>query len=194
MHYYLFFVPPVCLLAAAPVARALERMPWLWAAIVLPAAGFLVFARWNDAYLQVPAREIELPRQVGTFLREATPPEARVFVWGNSPEINFYARRRLGSRFLFTNYQVGKIWGTPSDRDGATDTDRYVVPESWPLLLHDLDTRPPEVFVDAAAGRLRDFRNHPAPLYPPLRAFLARCYDRWQSIDDVVLYRRTRCS
>jgi hypothetical protein len=193
MHYYLLLVPPICVLAAAPTARWLSSHRWTLFFVVAPVVFFLGFARYNDWFLDVTPRERDLPRAVGEWIRGQTPPSARLQVWGNSPEIYFHAQRRMGSRFLFTNYQCGKIWGTASDEEGAAGTERHIVPESWPLLMGDLEAHPPDVLVDAAAGGLRHFAGHGIERYPQLEAFVERCYRPWTNLEGVQLYRRAAC-
>jgi hypothetical protein len=198
-HYFILLLPPLCVLAAPPLyglvrsgARSTGARLALAALIAAPPVAFFLYAPWNDTYLSIDPREPRALASVGEFIKENTPARARVFVWGNSPEIYFYADRLPATRFVFANYQTGKIWGTPSDQEGAPASlrARFVVPESWPMLLDDLAAQPPDVIVDAAAGGLNTFRGLALDTFPELRHALDG-YRLVDTIDRVPIYVRT---
>jgi hypothetical protein len=193
MHYFLYLLVPACLAAANPIARlwgAGRARAALVVLLALPALGCIALAPFNDWYLGTTVTSAKLDR-VSRWLRTETAPDERLFVWGNSPELYVLGDRPIGSRFVFTNYQVGKIWGTPSNQPNAPDelTRPNVVERAWSLLLADLVAAPPPIVVDAAAGGLAGFARHPLTREGRLRPFLAG-YDRVAVIDGVVIYRR----
>jgi 4-amino-4-deoxy-L-arabinose transferase-like glycosyltransferase len=203
-HYFIQLLPPLAILAAAPLWGRLRGAPTrdfdhfralgraaLWVLVAAPPVAFFAYAPWSDDYLSIDPREPRAVRAVGEYVKAHTPPEARVLVWGNSPEIYLHADRVPATRFVFTNYQTGKMWGTPANEDGAPFAVRspFVVPESWDMLLQDLARTPPQAIVDAAAGGLNRFRGLGMTEYPPLRAVLEgyRLADR---IEGVPVYVR----
>ncbi len=195
-HYFLQILPPLCALAAPPLVRGFRAAtgPARLALAILagaPPVAFFVFSPWNDWYLSIDPKEPRAYEAVAAHLRTHTPRDARVFVWGNTPEIYLLSDRVPATRFLFTNYQTGKMWGTPANEDDAPATLRapFVVPESWTLLLEDLARTPPDVIVDAAAGGLHRFRGLGMPTYPAL----ARVLDRYRldaTVEGVPIYVR----
>ena len=129
-------------------------------------------------------------RAVAQYVREHTQSDARVFVWGNSPEIYLYARRRMASRYMSVNYQTGHVWGT-SANDLGGDPDRKNVPaECWNNLMDDLQSNLPEIIVDAAAGKLDKMDDEPITRHPRMAAFVARHYQPAVTVLGVPLYRR----
>jgi hypothetical protein len=127
---------------------------------------------------------------VAKYVIEHTPPEARLFVWGNSPEIYLYAKRRMGSRYMSVNYQTGRVWGTPANDLGG-DPDRKNVPaQTWDNLMADLRHNLPEIIVDAAAGKLDKMDDEPLSRHPRMAAFVNRRYQLETTVLGVPIYRR----
>jgi hypothetical protein len=129
-------------------------------------------------------------RAVAQYLREHTQPEARVFVWGNSPEIYLYAHRRMASRYMSVNYQTGRVWGTPANDLGGNPDRRNVPAESWNNLMADLQHNLPEFIVDAAAGKLDKMDDEPLTRHPRMAALVANHYQLEETVLGVPLYRR----
>jgi hypothetical protein len=129
-------------------------------------------------------------RAVARYLDEHTQPEARVFVWGNSPEIYLYARRRMATRYMSVNYQTGHVWGTPANDLGGRPDRENVPPQTWDNLMADLECNLPEFIVDAAAGKLDKMDDEPITRYPRIAAFVDRHYRLDTTVLSVPLYRR----
>ena len=81
------------------------------ALIALAAAASVALAMADRQVWPRSAWHQDHYRAVAEYVREHTQPDARVFVWGNSPEIYLYARRRMASRYMSVNYQTGHVWG-----------------------------------------------------------------------------------
>jgi hypothetical protein len=96
----------------------------------------------------------------------------------------------MATRFAFCNYQTGKIWGSWAAGIDAGDTSAFVVPQSWPELLDDLDRNPPAFIVDAAAGRLAMFDHDPLGRYPELASRLDRAYRMAAVVEGIPIYAR----
>jgi len=126
---------------------------------------------------------------VARYLARHTSPEARIFVWGNSPEIYLYARRRMATRYLSVNYQTGHVWGTSAnDLGGRPDRD-HVPAQTWDNLMADLVRNRPEFIVDAAAGKLDKMDDEPISRHPRIAAFVEQHYRLDATVLGVPLYR-----
>ena len=127
---------------------------------------------------------------VAQYVRENTQPDSRLFVWGNSPEIYLYARRRMASRYMSVNYQTGHVWGTPANDLGGRPDWKSVPAESWNNLMADLQRNLPDFIVDAAAGKLDKMDDEPITRHPRMADFVARNYRLEKVMLGVPLYRR----
>jgi 4-amino-4-deoxy-L-arabinose transferase-like glycosyltransferase len=112
-HYYVQAIPPIAVLAGRGITILADR--WLSRAQLVAAA----LALSSIAYGVLIARDYWIPGAadrvrllygiapfaeavpVGDYLREHTGPDDTIFVYGNEPEIYFYAGRRAASRYIF---------------------------------------------------------------------------------------------
>jgi hypothetical protein len=194
-HYFHLILAPLCLLAA-PAFGALwaRRGRYRTALLVLCALPALFFFGLATAGRSVAAAwdEREPPyQQVAARIAARTGPDDRIFVWGNSPQLYYLARRPMGARFTFCNYVTGESPGTPTET-GAWNSDANQLPAAWDMLLDDLDRRRPRLFVDAAAAGWDGYGKYPLARYPRLRDYVARNYRAVEAPAGVVLYERTR--
>lgn len=185
-NYYLMMLPPLAVLAAR------RRVPRL----ALAAAGALAVVSLAAALFWPSLRpdlagEDARYRLAGSWIREHSSPGERLFVWGDSAQLYAYSKRLMGTRFAFTNYHTGKIWGTGADEPNAPHRPDLIVPRAWDELLADFNHAPPSIIVDAAAGGLHGFAGHGIEQYPPLWAILAREYSRVATISGMPVYRFT---
>ncbi len=162
-------------------------------AILLVALGAVTSVAIALADRQVWPRSAwheERYRAVAAYMRERTQPDARVFVWGNSPEIYLFARRRMASRYMSVNYQTGHVWGTSANDLGGTPDRKNVPAETWDKLMADLQRNLPEFIADAAAGKLDKMDDEPLTRHPRMAAFVAAHYRLAATVLGVPLYRR----
>ncbi len=129
-------------------------------------------------------------RAVADYLRAHTSSQARIFVWGNSPEIYLYAQRRMATRYPSVNYQTGRVWGTPANDPGGQAYRDAVPARTWDNLMADLEHSRPEIIVDAAAGRLDNMGDEPIARHPRMAALVAREYTLATQVLGVPIYRR----
>jgi hypothetical protein len=120
---------------------------------------------------------------VASYIREHSQPDARIFVWGNSPEIYLYAKRRMATRYISVNYQTGHVWGTQSNDLGGHPDRKSIPAQSWDNLMADLERNKPVFIVDAAAGKLDKMDDEPISRHPRMAEFVGRSY----RLDDVVM-------
>lgn len=133
-------------------SRRIRTLTVALVAIAVVVSVALAFA--NDVVWPKSAWHHDRYRAVGQYIRAHSQADDRIFVWGNSPEIYVYARRRMSSRYLSANYQTGRVWGTPANELGGRSDAARVPPQSWAYLMADLANHSPAYIVDAAAGRL----------------------------------------
>ena len=188
-HYFLMALPPVCLLAATPIQATVPRRVRTAMAVgaAFSAVAFAAAWGWYDLKPKLASYD-RAYRQVGAYVSSQTAPRDRLFVWGNSPEIYYYADRVMGTRFPFCNYHTGKIWGTPLDDVNAEGTESQIVPRAWEQLLVDLERNPPAAIVDGGAGGLDRFDRHPIGRYPEIARFVAAHYRLDRIVSGVPVY------
>src|SRR5581483_2736235 len=127
-------------------------------------------------------------RALGGWLRDHSRPDDRPFVWGDAAQIYVYAHRVMGTRFAFTNYHAGKIWGTGADEADAPPRPDLEVPRAWSELLDDLRRAPPAFIVDTAAAGLHGFGGHALDRYPAMWHIVKAKYELATVIDGVPIY------
>ncbi len=108
--YFTSLLPILALLAAVALAAALDRLdfaparrawgPWLAAGALLTAWGGLHALAYHD-YLKATAAEPSPVAAVVAYVQQHTRPDETVLVIGAEPEVNFLARRRSPTRFVY---------------------------------------------------------------------------------------------
>ena len=189
-HYFLQLELPLCLLAAAPVARLAHRAPRrVAAAALVPALAFGVFALAPRLTRAVFDPQDPDWARIGQQLQQMTAADDSLFVWGNAPLLYAYADRQASTRFVFCNYLTGLSPGTPSE------TDPSLMPSTelsgaWAMLFDDLRDRPPTWILDTAIAGWKGYEKFPLHRYPALNSFVARHYVEHARLDGAVVYRR----
>ena len=158
-------------------------------AIVAPAMGFFALATFaRPLAAAMDAAEPDYDQVVRT-IAAASGPDDRMFVWGNSPQLYVLSARAMGTRFSFCNYMTGESPGTATET-GAKSADANSLPASWQMLFEDLDSRRPELFVDASAAGWDGYDKFPIARYPRLLDYLRVHYRHVATSADVQIYRR----
>jgi beta-lactamase superfamily II metal-dependent hydrolase len=185
-NYYLMVLPPLCVLAAW------KPVPWrpLAAAGVLASVSVAAAAFWFT--IKPDARyEDARYRILGRWLRDHSRPDDRPFVWGDAAQIYVYAERVMGTRFAFTNYHAGKIWGTGADEADAPARPDLEVPRAWRDLIDDVRRAPPAFIVDTGAAGLHGFGGHALDRYPAIWRIIQAKYRLAAEVEGVPVYQRT---
>jgi hypothetical protein len=89
---------------------------------------------------------------------------------------------------------VGYVPGNPDTAYGRVDTRRYVRPEHWDLLMHDLETKRPTYILDTSAAGIHHWRRFPLERFPRLAGFVEANYGWIDSVQRVGIYRRKGCT
>lgn len=205
LHYYIQLLPPLVLLAAVgfhrlfPATPKTEEpldkhgkmpVPLCIILVLLPLFLFWTANIFDHRLRSRVDRYTTAYKSVGAWIKEQSNKEDTIFVWGNSPEIYYFSQRIMGTRFVFCNYQSGKIWGTSYDEEGAGDTQKMSVKPTWHMLSADINNRRPQWIIDAAAGGLDRWRGHEIPRYPALWRLIAADYQLVGEVAGTTIYRR----
>jgi hypothetical protein len=201
-HYFMQLYPPLAL-AAAPFAAELFLPPWPLAARVWAASTFALLAGFTVAgafmyFGQAPLAEEAKPVFPAVADRLKVDPcyeGGSLFVWGYAPLFYYDTDLALGSRFMFPEATlVGYVPGNPDTAYGRVDTRRYVRPEHWDLLMHDLETKRPTYILDTSAAGIHHWRRFPLERFPRLAGFVEANYGWIDSVQRVGIYRRKGCT
>lgn len=184
-HYFIQCMPPLAWLAAwlpgwltRRLRQSLVRRPIELRWTLLPIAALLAVGL-NVAWTSAAARKVSpFPNEQGfvvaDFILEHTRPDEKIFVWGYSPDIYFYANRAPASRYLYCTFQTGLIPWTNVAPD--KDTSYAIVPGAMDTLLRDLRAHRPKIIVDCGLGPHRHFGKYPLANFEPLRRFVEEDY------------------
>jgi hypothetical protein len=196
-NYFLIVVPPLAVLAAVGATTlytsgARRWLASLTAAIVVLATGSALAVPFWDRLDPAATRLDVAYRDAGEWLNTHTASDDRLFVWGDSAQLYVYSQRLMATRFAFTNYHAGIIWGTnaiPGSAHPALPS--LVVPRAWTELLDDMARTPPALIADAASGGLHDFEGHALENYPQLWTIVQAHYRYETTHGGIRIYRRT---
>ncbi len=202
-HYFIQLLPPLCIMAAAPAARALERVRQanprvrrrtrtaVAIGLLLPAVGFFVARLFaGNIYAAIGEDDPGRYRPLGQYVQERTAPDETLFVWGFATPVYFFADRPAASRFLWCDWLTGRIPGSPTARDRFFDTTPFITRGSWEMLFTDLERSKPTYVVDTAVGNYHDYGKYPVDKYPPLVEYLKEHYTLEGRHADADFYRR----
>ena len=195
-NYFLMLTPPLAVLAATGMLAVYDsgrqrRAVWLTATTgVLALVSVVAAADW-DRIRPDDRRIDDRYREAGAWIQSHSRPEDRLLVWGDSAQIYYYSRRLMGTRFAFTNYHTGIIWGT-SATPGAADVavPSSIVPRAWSELLDDMRRAPPALVADAGAAGLHNFEGHGLEKYPELWEIIRTKYRYETTQGGIPIYRR----
>lgn len=191
-HYFIQLVPPLSLAVAAGYDQitGFRKTFWIWLAI--PAVIFTV-SRINilKTYelVNYPNYRSEISfRKTGEYIKNVSNPGDRIYAWGWSTPIYYFADRRSASRFMISDFVSGRIFGT-ANRSGAVRsemTDRFM-----PILMDDLKKNRPLYFIDTSPSGYFGYDRFPLSSYKELQNFVDENYSEDRVIDGMVIYKRS---
>jgi len=197
-NYFLMLTPPLAILAATGLLVLYDsdrrrRAVWLAATTAVFALVSVVAAAEWDRIKPDSKRDDDRYRAAGEWIASHSRPEDRLLVWGDSAQIYVYSRRVMGTRFAFTNYHTGIIWGTsatPGSPDVAVPSS--VVPRAWSELLDDMHREPPAFVADAGAAGLHNFEGEGLEKFPELWDIIRTQYRYETTQGGIPIYRRVK--
>jgi hypothetical protein len=176
-HYFLLFVPALCVLAGVGAEKYWHRLLAVALALVAASnfvAGFL-YEPTTSAFLS-PDPDY---RKASAYVAEHTTHDDQIFVWGWFPALYQAADRCPSTRFVYTHIHSGKA---------KTDLG-HSVPEAWEMLMHDLEAAPPAFILDTSPGKYTDY-DFPPENYPRLWDYITSRYELDRTIEGVRIFRR----
>ncbi len=199
-HYFVQLYVPLAL-AAAPWAGSLLAWPLNAEGRAVVIMTLLMLVGWTAANRSRVHRDVlprlnDTARGVAERLRgDPCFSGGSLFVWGSAPEFYYHARLRLASRFFFPEYPLVRYFaGNPmATATGRRHRGRARRGRVWRRLLADLRESAPTYIIDTAPAGLKRWQYFPLDEFPALRAFVGRHYRLVDSVDGVLLYRRTSC-
>jgi 4-amino-4-deoxy-L-arabinose transferase-like glycosyltransferase len=194
-HYYLQFVPPLALLAAPQAAALLEQWKGLRRAarlafslaLIVPVAGYWVYGIARGALGAYPGQN-QTARALGQWLREKTPPQATLFVWGHFTPIHYLGERLPGTRYLKAAVHVGDF--DPQHLPSGFDLRPHLSRRDLDATLADFERRKPDYVVDTTPSNLHDWGKVQLSLFPELERLLAERYELVATPARCLVYRR----
>jgi hypothetical protein len=176
-HYFLLFVPALCVLAGVAAEKYWHKL--IAVALAIVAGGTFVAGVLYEATTSTLWSPSPDYRQASAYVAEHTQPSDQIFVWGWFPALYQAADRCPSTRFVYTHIHSGKA---------KTDLG-HSVPEAWDMLMHDLEAAPPAYILDTSPGKYTDY-DFPPENYPRLWEFITSRYELDRTIEGVRLFRR----
>lgn len=195
-HYYLQFAPPLALLAAPHVSALLGRWTELrpavrrWVAIgfILPLTSYFCYGLVRGLRGRYPCQE-KRTQEVARWLRENTPTDARVFVWGHYSPILYLAQRLPGTRYINASVLIGDF--DPHHLSPGFDLRPYTSRPDLEATLTALEKNRVPYIVDTAPADIHEWSKVPLSTLPALEAYVRENYEPIARPGGAVVYRRT---
>jgi 4-amino-4-deoxy-L-arabinose transferase-like glycosyltransferase len=196
-HYFIQILPPLSLMAALIAAKYFERTDargryWKAAIMALTAVPALVFLGMAISFEATTDTWGEVKpdfRPAAEYISTHTNPEDRIFVWGWFTPVYVYSERTPSTRFVNTTMQTGSKKGSDSNEADRADVAWASLPESWPMLMSDLNRHLSELIVDTSPGNYHDFGRYPIKNYPLLNSFVQKNCRLETSVAGMDIYR-----
>jgi hypothetical protein len=150
---------------------------------------------------------------VSRYIAQNTLSSDQIFIWGYQPSIYVFSGRDFATRYFSVALQTGFVWGTiqqlagwysdyqltfPGIKSSAfkpSDTAQWIYPGSQELLLYDLQSNPPELFIDGnVPGEWPFGAKYPIASFAKFQEFLSNNYQFEKNIFGYRIYRRLKAT
>ena len=194
-HYYLQFVPSLCLLAAGPAAalwRIRARLrPWHrrlgLVVVLLPALTAQIVHVGRGLARQYPSQETRT-RAVADWLRAHTGSDERIAVYGHFTPLYQEAERLPATRYIHTSQLFGNV--DAMQLPAGVQAARLRSPSDEAAFLFDLETRRAEWLVDTSTADIKHWSKLPLAALPSLAGYVAAHYRKVAFPGGATVYRR----
>ena len=183
-HYFIQALPPLAVLAALGADRL--RQPFrgrLWRAAPVVGLGLaLAFLLARNAFVPYllehdPTKDYApINAEIGRYLRERTDAGDRIYVWGWGHGIYYHADRRIGSRYVNSDFLSGRVPGTRASAESALRVRDHAV-GSFATFFDDLEERGVVYVVDTSPAEMHDYQFFPPRNYPALASYLSEHFE-----------------
>ena len=188
-HYFIQILPALCAVAALKMEGMQFHLPkWMMGLMAVLVIVFFGMRLDHRAHLEfAPDDQIYEQQAVGEFLQSVSQEDDHLFVWGFATNIYFHSKMRPSSRFLWTDWQTGRVPGSKGDESDKKND--YKFDRAWDELWQDFQDKPPKFFVDAS-GLGSKYQDHPISRYPDLNQYLVDHFNKLSELEGVVVYQR----
>ncbi len=190
-HYFIQIVPPLALVAAAgyTFVKHYKKSFWSWLlilAVIFTASRIDIIKTYELVNYPNYKSEISF-RKTGEYIKSMSVPDDKIYVWGWSTPVYYFADRRSASRFIISDFVSGRIFGTANTSSSVRNelTEKFL-----PLLMEDLKKNRPLYFVDTSPSGFFGYDRFSLTMFPELNSFVRNHYDRETEIDGLVLYKK----
>ncbi|MBI2500132.1 MAG: hypothetical protein HYW02_01385 [Deltaproteobacteria bacterium] len=194
-HYFVLLFPPLSLLAAIALdswspERKQRFKKVIMIAILAPFLGFSLARYFIHPLFSYFKQEDMISYKIyGDYLRERTEPDDKILVWGFAPAVYWYADRLPATRFVLSDYLVGRVPGALEGPTQIERSERFVMPEAWEMLMADLHKHPPAYIMDTAPTGLHGYSRFPIRNYPEVMEFIKRHYVEEPAYQEASIWR-----
>ena len=187
-HYFIQAIPPMVLCCTAlysmfsPSGLFYRKTVHIALAVSLL---FLVFNIWHSATRAHPVPGSQIVAYLKNLDSRST-----IFYWNPSKRVMFYAGHSFATRFIQSNYQTGKLWGTIYRTKAATPemTKKMEMKESWDMLMFDLKNEKPDYIVEPAP----EHNKFSSDKYPLLDNFIKAGYIKDTVLNGYIVYKKKK--
>ncbi|MDH4129725.1 MAG: glycosyltransferase family 39 protein [Spirochaetota bacterium] len=114
-------------------------------------------------------------KEITHWIREDNSPNVndKIFVWGECPQIYYFANRRLGGRFIMFNFiHLDNSFANKQNERAKRKLNKYLT-----VLLKDLENKKPRYIIDASLSSLYESNRFPIWKYPLIYNYLLKHYE-----------------
>jgi hypothetical protein len=192
-HYFIQLYFPLILLAGPLIVDSKYKRAFVRYAIVL-----LCITTAVNVYLYYGTETYREQDPVYRKIAERLKQDecysgSALFVWGYAPAFYYYAEVKPASRFVVMGQ--ARLTGYVSGNLGSLDRIASAgVPRHWDWLFADLEKNNVTYILDTAPAAIYRWNHFPMDNFPRLKTFVLNEFERMDTVDDVVIYRRRQCS
>ncbi len=193
-HYFIQVVFPAVVLAAPELYKVLFfctsnifRVFIISIALLVPVIS-LGYA-WSEGARTRKGNAIIY--EISKFIINKTKLGEKLFYWGHMPELFVYTKRIPASRFVTSNFLVGK-----NTYNNYSSSSYEIRMKSWNMLkkylITDLQANKPKIIIDTAASNWRDFGYYKINKFPELMNYINEYYSKIAIIKSNDVYLRIK--
>ncbi|MBF0491891.1 MAG: hypothetical protein HQM15_03840 [Deltaproteobacteria bacterium] len=191
-HYFIQTFPPLALLAVLGLKKI--NFP-LWAKTGLTLSLALVL--FQNVTLSKTLEEdstkdyASLNKTVGDYIQQHTNIEDKIVVWGWGQGIYAYANRRMGTRYIASDFLTGRIPASDAKQYPSMEAaQKFVDPKAWEYFFGDLEKNKPLYFIDTSKANMHDYQWFPPEAYARLKDYVDQNYFLEKTLEQIKIYHR----
>ena len=158
------------------------------------------FLFWTRSILLSTANDYLLPNKsykaTVDYIKSHTSPEDKIFVWGDGPNIYYFADRRIAIYHVWPKNSVVRMTALFAENTPQSIAEAGKIESGFIRMI---DSRKAELIIDTSpkglhvgVTRLGAFAKYPYPIPPMMRKYINEKYTLETKIDGYTLYRRKK--